>query len=60
MDELLRKKGPIDEPIVRKFTMQLLVAVAFLHDNSIIHKDIKGQISSWFPLSSIIVVNLSL
>ena len=60
MDKLLTEKGPIEEPMVQKFTRQLLVAVAFLHNVGIIHKDIKGQISSWFPLSSIIVVNLSL
>ena len=60
MDKLLREKGRIEEPMVQKFTKQLLVAVAFLHNNRIIHKDIKGHISSWSPLSLIIVVNLSL
>lgn len=60
MDKLLREKGRIEEPMVQKFTKQLLVAVAFLHNNGIIHKDIKGHISSWSPLSLIIVVNLSL
>ncbi|KAK2554257.1 Mitogen-activated protein kinase kinase kinase 3, partial [Acropora cervicornis] len=42
MDKLLREKGRIEEPMVQKFTKQLLVAVAFLHNNRIIHKDIKG------------------
>ncbi|XP_067019182.1 uncharacterized protein [Acropora muricata] len=42
MDKLLREKGRIEEPMVQKFTKQLLVAVAFLHNNGIIHKDIKG------------------
>ena len=60
MDNLLREKGPIEQPMVQRFTRQLLIAVDFLHNNCIIHKDIKGQISSWFPLPSIIVINVSL
>ena len=57
MERLLKKKGPIKEPVVQKFTRQLLEAVYFLHNNRIkriVHKDIRGQISSWFLLSSVI------
>ena len=57
MDRLLKKKGPLKEPVVQKFTRQLLDAVDFLHNNPIkriVHKDIRGQISSWFLLSSVI------
>ena len=42
VEELLRLKGPMEESLVKKFTWQLLTAVDFLHDNGIIHKDIKG------------------
>ena len=42
MDQLLGEKGPIQEPMVQKFTKQLLVAVSFLHNKGIVHKDIKG------------------
>ena len=57
MEKLLKKKGPIKEPVVQKFTRQLLEAVDFLHNNRIkriVHKDIRGRISSWFLLSSVI------
>ena len=60
MAKLLNEKGPLEEPVVQIFTRQLLDAVDFLHNNStkrVIHKDIKGQISSWFHLSSVIVIN---
>ena len=40
--DLLMHKGPIQEPLVRKFTRQILTGVDFLHNNGIIHKDIKG------------------
>ncbi|CAH1799809.1 unnamed protein product [Owenia fusiformis] len=32
----------LDEPIIRQYTREILVAVNVLHDNSIIHRDIKG------------------
>ena len=35
-------KGRIEETLVRKFTLQILTGVDFLHNNGIIHKDIKG------------------
>ncbi|KAK2551968.1 Mitogen-activated protein kinase kinase kinase 3 [Acropora cervicornis] len=41
----LKDKGPLKEPVVQKFTRQLLDAVAFMHNiptNPVIHKDIKG------------------
>ena len=45
LEDLLRNNGPLEEPLVVKFTRQLLSAVDFLHANgemSIVHKDIKG------------------
>ncbi|CAH3169392.1 unnamed protein product [Porites evermanni] len=45
LEDLLRNKGPLEEPLVVKFTRQLLSAVDFLHTNGkkhIVHKDIKG------------------
>ena len=42
-------KGPLEEPLVKKFTWQLLTAVNYLHTNEtkqIIHKDIKGELST--------------
>ena len=44
LQDLVRNNGPLKEPLVVKFTRQLLSAVDFLHNvkNPIIHKDIKG------------------
>ena len=44
MHDLLVHKGRIEEPLVRKFTRQILTGVDFLHNKEIIHKDIKGEI----------------
>lgn len=43
MEDLLSHKGPLQEPLVREFTWQILTAVDFLHNAGIIHKDIKGK-----------------
>ena len=42
MEDLLKTKGALDERLVRKFTRQILIGVSYLHENGVIHKDIKG------------------
>ncbi|XP_068688924.1 uncharacterized protein [Montipora foliosa] len=43
MEDLLRHKGPLPETLVKKFTIQTLTAVDFLHNKEgVIHRDIKG------------------
>ena len=45
LQDLVRDNGPLEEPLVVKFTRQLLSAVDFLHTNlknPIVHQDIKG------------------
>ncbi|KAL9951014.1 hypothetical protein ACROYT_G043600 [Oculina patagonica] len=39
---LLNKYGPFDEKIVISYTRQILQGVAYLHQNQVIHRDIKG------------------
>lgn len=40
---LLKKYGPFDEKIVISYTRQILQGVAYLHQNQVIHRDIKGK-----------------
>ena len=47
LEDLLRNNGPLEQPLVVKFTRQLLSAVDYLHTNGkkhIVHKDIKGEV----------------
>lgn len=40
---MLKEHGPLTEKLTRNYTVQLLEGVAFLHDNKILHRDIKGS-----------------
>ena len=40
--EDVSKQG-LTEPLIRQYTSQLLQAVHVLHDNAIVHRDIKGN-----------------
>ena len=42
LDQLLDKGGPFTELTVRNYTGQIIRGVAYLHENGIIHRDLKG------------------
>lgn len=39
---LLKTYGPLREPVVQRYTRQILLGVAYLHKRSVVHRDIKG------------------
>lgn len=39
---IIRRVGSLSEPVVRKYSRQMLVGVEFLHQLGILHRDIKG------------------
>ncbi|XP_070564922.1 uncharacterized protein [Ptychodera flava] len=40
--QLLARFGELEEPVFCRYTKQVLKGVDYLHDNSVIHRDIKG------------------
>ncbi|XP_010546855.1 PREDICTED: mitogen-activated protein kinase kinase kinase 3 isoform X2 [Tarenaya hassleriana] len=42
ISSLLEKFGSFPEPVIRMYTKQLLLGLKYLHNNGIMHRDIKG------------------
>ena len=39
---MIKQFGPLNEELVRLYTRQILLGLAYLHDRSIVHRDVKG------------------
>lgn len=42
VSSMLNNYGPFEEPLIKNFTRQILIGLAYLHRKNIIHRDIKG------------------
>lgn len=42
VQSMLNSYGPFEEPLIRNFIRQVLIGLAYLHGEDIIHRDIKG------------------
>jgi serine/threonine protein kinase len=43
LDNLLQKYGSLSEPVIRNYTKQILLALAYCHSLNVVHRDIKGK-----------------
>ncbi len=43
LDSILTKFGALSEPVTRKYTRQLLSALAYCHTAGVVHRDLKGK-----------------
>nr|XP_013041891.2 mitogen-activated protein kinase kinase kinase 19 isoform X1 [Anser cygnoides]XP_013041892.2 mitogen-activated protein kinase kinase kinase 19 isoform X1 [Anser cygnoides] len=43
ISSIIHRFGPLPETVLCKYTKQILEGVAYLHDNGVVHRDIKGN-----------------
>lgn len=43
IDKLLCEFGPFDETVIVKYLKQVVMGVSYLHENRVIHRDLKGM-----------------
>jgi mitogen-activated protein kinase kinase kinase 1 len=41
---MLDRYGPFDEEVILHYTKQILEGLSYLHDNHILHRDLKGTV----------------
>jgi serine/threonine protein kinase len=43
VSQLIKSYGPLEEGAARRYTLQILQGLAFLHENRVVHRDVKGS-----------------
>ena len=43
LDDVLQNMGPLHEQLIRRYTKQMLLALAYCHGRGVLHRDIKGK-----------------
>jgi hypothetical protein len=43
VSQLIKSYGPLEEGAARRYTLQILQGLAFLHENKVVHRDVKGS-----------------
>ncbi|NWV33864.1 M3K19 kinase, partial [Grantiella picta] len=57
ISSILNRFGPLPEVVLCKYTKQILQGVAYLHDNCVVHRDIKGSNMMLMPTGVIKLID---
>lgn len=59
ISSIINRFGPLPEMVFCKYTEQILQGVAYLHENCVVHSDIKGNNVMLMPTGIIKLIDLA-